>query len=145
MIAGHWDARYPEARDRPARLGIAERSALPAGPRRGRSACAAERRRVLCVPVALRGALDCLPLEALACGAPVLSGDSSSLPEVVGEAALRVDMRSVAALSAAMARLLGDAALREQLRHAGPQRAAQFSWRRTAEATLEVYQQAIEI
>ncbi len=82
------------------------------------------------------------PLEALACGAPVLCGDSSSLPEVVGEAALRVDMRSVAALAAAMARLLDDATLREQLRMAGPQRAAQFSWRRTAEATLEAYQRA---
>jgi alpha-1,3-rhamnosyl/mannosyltransferase len=82
------------------------------------------------------------PLEALACGAPVLCGDTSSLPEVVGDAALRVDTRSVTALAGGLAQLLGDTALRQRLREAGLQRAANFSWRRTAEATLNVYESA---
>ena len=84
------------------------------------------------------------PLEALACGAAVLCGETSSLPEVVGAAALRVDTRSAAALAAGLARLLGDAALRQQLRAAGPARAARFSWQSTAEATLAVYQEIPE-
>jgi alpha-1,3-rhamnosyl/mannosyltransferase len=79
------------------------------------------------------------PLEAIACGAPVLCCDTSSLPEVVGEAALRV-APTPDALADGLRRLLTDNALRAELRAAGPQRAAQFSWQKTAEATLAVYE-----
>ncbi|MGN6757024.1 MAG: glycosyltransferase family 4 protein [Thermomicrobiales bacterium] len=79
------------------------------------------------------------PLEALACGTPTVTSDQSSLPEVVGDAALVVDMRDPEALAAALARLLAEPALRAELRQRGPRRAAGFSWARTAAATRAVY------
>jgi glycosyltransferase involved in cell wall biosynthesis len=77
-------------------------------------------------------------LEALACGTPVLTSDTSSLPEVVGDAALKVDPLDTAAIAAGLARLTGDADLRADLRQRGLARAAQFTWRRAAERTLAV-------
>lgn len=79
------------------------------------------------------------PLEALACGAPVVTSAASSLPEVVGDAAVLADPRDPAALAAALRRVLDDAELRAALRERGPRRAAEFSWRRTAAATRAVY------
>lgn len=81
------------------------------------------------------------PLEALACGAPVICSNRSSLPEVVGDAALLVDPTDIEELSAALERLLGDTALRAELRARGLRRAQSFSWDRAARETLEVYQQ----
>ena len=83
------------------------------------------------------------PLEAMACGTPVVCSNTSSLPEVVGEAALTVDPRSPAELAAALRRVLDDAELRARLRAAGLERAALFSWERTARETLEVYHEAV--
>jgi glycosyltransferase involved in cell wall biosynthesis len=80
------------------------------------------------------------PLEAMACGAPVVSSAASSLPEVVGDAALCVAPDDVAGWAAALERLLHDAALRADLRARGLAQAAQFSWRRVAEETLAVYE-----
>ena len=82
------------------------------------------------------------PLEAMRCGAPVLVGDRTSLPEVVGDAGLFVDPFDTAAISAALARLVDDGELRQDLRARGLARAARFDWRETARRTLEVYQQA---
>ncbi|HEX5506543.1 MAG TPA: glycosyltransferase family 1 protein, partial [Thermomicrobiales bacterium] len=77
-------------------------------------------------------------LEALACGTPVVTSATSSLPEVVGDAALTVDPLDTAALARALERALTDEALRAELRARGPARAARFTWRRAAEATLRV-------
>jgi glycosyltransferase involved in cell wall biosynthesis len=79
-------------------------------------------------------------LEAMACGAPVLASDSSSLPEVAGDAALLVDPTDVGAIAAGLARLANDASLRADLRARGLARAAQFTWERCAVQTLEVLQ-----
>ncbi len=81
-------------------------------------------------------------LQAMACGTPVVTASSSSLPEVAGDAALLVDPEDVQALADAMARVIGDAALSASLRNQGPARAAQFSWERTAVETLAVYERA---
>lgn len=78
------------------------------------------------------------PLEAMACGAPVVVSDASSLPEVVGTAALRVPPDDVVGWAAALSRLLGDPALRADLRTRGLAQAAQFSYRKVAEATLRI-------
>jgi len=83
------------------------------------------------------------PLEAMRCGAPVVTSHVSSLPEVVGDAALTVDPEDVAALAAAMRRVLTDRALADDLRGRGIERAAQFSWKRTARETLAVYRDAV--
>ena len=82
------------------------------------------------------------PLEAMACGTPVVCSNTSSLPEVVGDAALLVDPRSDGDLAAALRSLLDDEELRARLRAAGPARARLFSWERTARETLAVYREA---
>jgi glycosyltransferase involved in cell wall biosynthesis len=67
-------------------------------------------------------------LEALACGAPVITSDNSSLPEVAGDAAILVDPRDTEALKEAMARLADDETMRVDLSRRGPERARKFSW-----------------
>lgn len=77
-------------------------------------------------------------LEAMACGAPVLTSNTSSLPEVAGDAALLVDPADTAAIAAGMARLLREPDLRASLRARGLARAAEFTWQRCAADTLRV-------
>ena len=141
VIAGHWDPRYPEARELADRLGLGEQVRFLPGVAEAHLPALLSGAEVFAFPSLYEG-FGLPPLEALACGAPVMCGDISSLPEVVGDAALLVDTRNTAALAAGLAKLLGDAALRQRLREAGLQRAASFSWRRTAEATLTVYESA---
>jgi glycosyltransferase involved in cell wall biosynthesis len=78
-------------------------------------------------------------IEAMACGTPVACSNTSSLPEVVGEAAALFDPTSVEEISDVLRSLLQDAALRQDLARRGLDRASQFTWRRTASATLECY------
>jgi glycosyltransferase involved in cell wall biosynthesis len=82
-------------------------------------------------------------LEAMARGVPVACADASSLPEVAGGAALLFDPRSPAAIAAAVQRLLGDPELAGRLRALGRERARVFTWRRTAELTLQSYAAAL--
>lgn len=84
------------------------------------------------------------PLEAMASGVPTLTSSTSAMPEVAGDAALQVDPYSVDAIRNGLERLLDDELLRHCMRSAGPRRAAEFSWRRAAERTLDVYQQALQ-
>jgi glycosyltransferase involved in cell wall biosynthesis len=77
-------------------------------------------------------------LEAMACGAPVLASNTSSLPEIAGDAALLVDPTDTAALADGLARLAANAELRDELRARGLARAAAFTWDRCAEETLAV-------
>ena len=79
------------------------------------------------------------PLEAMACGAPVVCSNRTSLPEVVGEAGLLVEPTDPAALSAAILRVLTSAETAQELRARGIARAKQFTWERTARQTLAVY------
>jgi len=85
------------------------------------------------------------PLEAMALGAPVVCADAASLPEVVGDAALLFPAGNAAALAAALSRVLDDPALHERLSQAGRERAAQFTWERTAAATVAVYREALQL
>jgi glycosyltransferase involved in cell wall biosynthesis len=77
-------------------------------------------------------------LEAMACGAPVLAANTSSLPEVAGDAALLVAPTDTAAIAAALMRLADEPVLRDELRKRGLARAAEFTWDRCAAETLEV-------
>jgi glycosyltransferase involved in cell wall biosynthesis len=83
------------------------------------------------------------PLEAMACGAPVITSDVSSLPEVVGKAGLTHAPDDARALTGAMARLLGDETVREHFRREGFIQASQFSWDRAARETQAVYEEVI--
>lgn len=78
-------------------------------------------------------------LEAMACGVPVITSNTSSLPEVAGDAALLVDPESVQALVATMRRVLDDTALQAEMRVRGLKRAQRFTWEETARRTAEVY------
>jgi len=82
-------------------------------------------------------------LEAMACGTPVTCSNTSSLPEVAGDAALMLDPTNTTAITDALNRLLTDASLRADMREQGLRRAAQFTWDRTAQKTLTVYRQLI--
>ncbi|MBS1251922.1 MAG: D-inositol 3-phosphate glycosyltransferase [Anaerolineales bacterium] len=78
-------------------------------------------------------------LEAMACGTPVVTSSVSSLPEVVGDAGLTVAPDDADGLAQAMAAVLRDEDRRHAMREAGLERAAGFSWQRTARTTLKVY------
>ena len=82
-------------------------------------------------------------LEAMGHGLPVVCSRASAIPEVAGDAALYFDPESSTELADAVGRILGDEGLASQLASAGLQRAAEFSWRRAAEETLDVYERAV--
>lgn len=83
------------------------------------------------------------PLEAMACHTPVISSDRTSLPEVVGDAALLVDPDDVHAIERALTDLLSSPELRAELVERGRRRVAQFTWSRCAELTAEAYRSAL--
>ena len=79
------------------------------------------------------------PLEAMASGTPVITSNVSSLPEVVGDAAILIDPLDPGAIADAMRRVLMDSALRETLRAKGLQRVGEFSWERSVRRVREIY------
>jgi glycosyltransferase involved in cell wall biosynthesis len=84
------------------------------------------------------------PLEAMACGTPVICADASSVPEVTGNAALLVRPDDLESLVSAIDRVLDDAALRDKLREKGLRRAAELTWEKTARETLDVYRRVLD-
>src|SRR5262245_1581571 len=84
-------------------------------------------------------------LEAMACGTPVITSNCSSMPEVVGDAALLVDPFDTASIASAMARLFEDYRLAKELVERGRSRAARFSWERTAQAVKGAMQAALAV
>ncbi|MBP8132243.1 MAG: glycosyltransferase family 4 protein [Candidatus Hydrogenedentes bacterium] len=83
------------------------------------------------------------PLEAMACGAPVVTSDTSSIPEIVGDGALTVDPYDEEAIADALRRIAEDETTRDALREKGRARAALFSWDRAARETLKTYNKAM--
>lgn len=84
------------------------------------------------------------PLEAMACGTPVVTANNSSLPEVVGDAGLLIDARDTDALAGALDRLLQDGVMRRSLVERGRARARAFTWERAARTLLATYRSAAE-
>jgi glycosyltransferase involved in cell wall biosynthesis len=82
------------------------------------------------------------PLEALACGAPVACSDTSSLPEVVGDAALTFDPLDEEQIAESIWQIVSDDLLRQKLKASGPPQAARFSWGEAAQRTVAVYEEA---
>ena len=79
------------------------------------------------------------PLEAMACGTPVVTSNVASLPEVVGDAALLVDPYSVEAIAGAMERLIMDESLRSEVSQKGLARAKLYTWENSASIIMDVY------
>jgi glycosyltransferase involved in cell wall biosynthesis len=83
------------------------------------------------------------PLEAMKCGVPVISSNTSSLPEVVGDAGIMVAPTDLTALTQAMLSVYNDNALQQQMRAKSLERAAKFSWERCAHETVTAYKRSI--
>jgi len=82
-------------------------------------------------------------LEAMQCGAPVIAGNRTSIPEVVGNAGLLFDPFDTNALVQALTRVLDDSEYRSVLRRQGLERAREFDWKQTARMTLQAYEKAV--
>ena len=83
------------------------------------------------------------PLEAMACGTPVIASNASSLPEVVGEAGILIDLHDVGGLIEAMERVLMDEPLLSEMRARGLERARGFTWEKAARETLAIYREVV--
>jgi glycosyltransferase involved in cell wall biosynthesis len=83
------------------------------------------------------------PLEAMACGTPVVTSNRSALPEVVGDAGVLVDPYDTDAIAQALAEALENTGLREELSRRGLERARRFTWPQVAEQTVRVYKEIL--
>lgn len=83
------------------------------------------------------------PLEAMACGCPVLTSNTSAIPEVVGDAALMADPTDVSSVARGLSVLMTDASVRKDLSARGRARAAKFSWDEVARQVVDVYREAV--
>ncbi|MGQ9489415.1 MAG: glycosyltransferase family 4 protein [Anaerolineae bacterium] len=138
VIAGAWDARYPEAKERAEALGLGDQ-VMFLGPVAEADLPALYAGATLFVFPSLYEGFGLPVLEAMACGTPVICARGSSLPEVAGDAAWLVDPLDVAGLAEALARLWSDPALRAGLQQRGLAQAQRFSWQATAQQTLLCY------
>jgi alpha-1,3-rhamnosyl/mannosyltransferase len=138
VIAGHYDPRYPEARRLVETRGLRKTVHFVPDVVEADVPGLYSGADVFVFPSYYEG-FGLPPLEAMACGVPVLCAHASSLPEVVGDAALTFDPHNPIELAAELRRLLDTPALRQYFRVRGIERARAFSWHQTARATLDVY------
>jgi len=134
-------ALYPDPVPLARELGITDRVVLP-GAMSAEEKIAWYQLADCYVAPSLYEGFGLTPLEAMACGTPVIAADASCTPEVVGDAALLVPPRDVAAFTDAILRVLTDDPLAQRMRRQGCAHARQFSWERAAMATRTVYQHA---
>ena len=165
VIAGAWDARYPEARQRAEALGLAD-SVQWLGTVSENDLPALYAAATVCVFPSLYEGFGLPVLEAMACGTSVICSNTSSLPEVAGAgqtfevvptsgwpetskvsqtAALLIDPLDTGALADAIRRVLLDPDLRVALREKGLARASEFTWTQTAAQTLAIYRKALAL
>lgn len=137
-LVGPRDPRYPEAQRLAQRLGVAEHVEATGYLAPEALVQAYQSADALVHPSRYEG-FGLQVLEAMACGTPVVCSNRGALPEVVGDAALLVDPDDIDGLAQAMHRVLTDDALARELATRGLRRAAEFTWRRAAVATLAVY------
>lgn len=78
-------------------------------------------------------------LEAMSCGCPVVTSKEGSLPEVAGEAAYYVDARSIESITNGIQKVFSDQKLQQELKHKSKKQAEKFSWKKTAQETIQVY------
>lgn len=140
VIAGHYDPRYPEARVLVEQRGLAGRVMFVPHVQEQDLPALYSGAYGFVFPSIYEG-FGLPPLEAMACGTPVLCARASSLPEVVGEAARLFDPYCIEELRGTLQQLLDTPALREHLHERGLERARCFSWRQTALGTLAVYEE----
>ena len=140
VVVGSWGWRYESIREKMERLGprlhhleSLDPEELPA---------IYNLARALAHPAWYEG-FGLPPLEAMACGTPVVVADTSSLPEVVADAGLVVPAGDVEGWRKALERVIADTDLAADLRHKGILRAAQFSWERAGHLTWQAIDDAV--
>jgi glycosyltransferase involved in cell wall biosynthesis len=137
VLAGKRGWLYQEILDRGRQLGVEERIVFPGFVPGSDLAALYSGASLFVMPSLYEG--FCMPvLEAMACGTPVACSATSSLPEVVGDAALLFDPHDVAGMASTMLRALQDEGLREALVARGLGRVAIFTWPRAAQRVLDV-------
>jgi glycosyltransferase involved in cell wall biosynthesis len=142
VLPGYATAHEAQLRERARSLGVADDVRFPAWVSAAELEGLWKITRAFLFPSLYEG-FGLPVLEAMARGVPVACADASSLPEVAGDAALLFDPRSESAIADALRRLLSDEELCERLRRLGRERAARFTWERTAEGTLASYARAL--
>ena len=144
IIGGFWDRRYPQPLQRAARLRIGESVRFLGAVDDADLPALYSAATVFVFPSLYEG--FGLPLlEAMSCGTPVACANTSSMPEIAGEAARLFDPHSVDAIKEAMNALLEDDPLRADLSARGLERANQFSWQSTAATTLRCYRDLLGV
>jgi alpha-1,3-rhamnosyl/mannosyltransferase len=138
VIAGAWDERYPEAKMQAEALHFGKRIRF-LGPISNADLPALYAGATLFVFPSRYEGFGLPVVEAMACGTAVACANTSSLPEVGGEAVLTFDPDNAEAMAVQIGRLLTDEALRQKLEQAGLAQARKFSWEKTAEQTLSLY------
>ena len=138
VIAGAWLPQHPEPRQRAQALSIDNRMRW-LGPLSGEDLPALYTAADAFVFPSLYEGFGLPVIEAMACGTPVACANTSSLPEVAGDAAVLFDPTQTESIADALRRLLGEDGLRADLRGRGLVQAARFSWVRTAQETLTAY------
>ncbi len=138
VIAGAWDERYPESQQRAVELRI-DRRVRFLGPLPDTDLPALYNGADWFITASLYEGFGLPALEAMACGTPVLCSNTSSFPEVVGEAGVLFDPTDTTTMARTIEQALTDRALRDRRSEQSLQRAAQFTWSRTADQTFEVY------
>lgn len=142
VITGKKDNRYPEPYSLVSRMNL-EKEIVFTGVVSGEELFRLYNSAALFVFPSLYEGFGLPPLEAMACGCPVITSNTSSLPEVVGDAGVLVNPYDVNELAKAMERVLEDGDLREKLIKKGLERVKLFSWQKAASQTLEVYESLV--
>ncbi|MDI6809511.1 MAG: glycosyltransferase family 1 protein [Candidatus Eisenbacteria bacterium] len=142
VIAGHWDERYPQAKETAMLLHIEDRVIFLADVSENDLPVLYGGARLFVFPSLYEG-FGLPVLEAMACGTPVVCSNTSSLPEVAGDAALLVNPLDVNGLVGAINRVLSDDGLQKEMVEKGFNQARRFSWERTARETVSVYERVV--
>ncbi len=138
VIAGAWDNHFPEAQQRAHELGLSQTVRFLGRIPESNLPLLYNGAILFIFPSEYEG-FGLPVLEAMACGTPVACSNSSSLPEVAGEASLTFNPTNVAEMTETIQRLLTDGTLQAKLRELGLRQATCFSWERTAQETLNLY------
>ncbi len=142
VMAGAHDPRWPQAERTVARLGLGDAVKMVRNVPEQEMPLLFNLAKCFVFPSLYEG-FGLPPLEAMACGVPVICSNRSSLPEVVGDAAVQLDPTEAAAWGKAISEVWESTELRADLVSRGLTRAGQFTWEDTARKTLEAYREAL--
>ncbi len=140
VIAGPQDSRYPEAMQTAGKLGVAQSIEWKGYLPDNELVAIYQQADLLAHPSAYEG-FGLQIVEAMSCGTPVLCSNAASLPEVAGNAAIMVDHKDTDQFAAQMVNILTNPELSREMTEKGLLQAKKFTWARTAQETLKIYEQ----